>query len=265
MKKKIFLFILLLGLQIQYLFSQCISIELSVTWQMEVDIFNKDSMVNTPVLNITYHNNCDVSYYFFKVSPKKDEKIMIACRALVNYQEPDSLLKNAKIHGNYANQNFNVTIKNNPLGGGYWWIERDSADDISHRYIHISCCLDRIYRYLYSEKRNNTERKKPAHLVQTNTRIDEYLYYNEEPFVFLKPDKIHVDTYNLIGYKIVEGCFTFFTEQNRIENYVLGTEYDPKKKKTFIKKYELPPVVDEYQLYSGGFNTNKVTVCFGEK
>ena len=45
------------------------------------------------------------------------------------------------------------------------------------------------------------------------------------------------------------------TYKNTIENYVLTYDH--------ITKLELPAIVGEYQLYSGGFNTNKVTVCFG--
>ena len=36
-------------------------------------------------------------------------------------------------------------------------------------------------------------------------------------------------------------------------------------KKNVEQELELPEIVGEYQLYSGAFNTNKVTVCFGER
>jgi len=69
MKPKILLITVFLFLQTNSIFSQCISIELSITWETGYDIFKKDSIVEIPSLNITYRNNCDTNYYFFKVSP----------------------------------------------------------------------------------------------------------------------------------------------------------------------------------------------------
>jgi hypothetical protein len=88
MKAKILFITAILLLRALSLFPQCISIELSVIWKMEYDIFNRDSMVNTPILNITYRNNCDVNYYFFKASPKKDGTSMVVCTLYFNIQSP---------------------------------------------------------------------------------------------------------------------------------------------------------------------------------
>ena len=57
----------------------CISIELSVTWKMGYDNFNKDSTVSIPILNIAYRNNCNGNYYFLKVSESKDSLPPIYC------------------------------------------------------------------------------------------------------------------------------------------------------------------------------------------
>ena len=242
-------------LQGHFLFSQCINVELSVTWEEGSDIFQKDSLVDIPKLNITYSNICDVNYYFFKVSPRSDGRPMVMCQAMVQYEDND-YLKRVKSHGNYANQNFNVLIGGEPWYDTGWKISRDTTNYHRKRSLeYVECYLEEIYQYLY-----------PDHLDKA---IEKYLNFvpNVAPeniisgsiknlFVFLKPGETYIETYNLIGFKLVEGCFTFVIDQDRIEDYIIFSPHDTLK---------LPAIIGEYQLYSGSFNTNKVTVCFGER
>jgi len=264
MKPKILLIVALLILQGNYLFSQCISIELSVVWEMRGDIFNEDSVVNTPILNITYRNNCSDNYYFFKVSPRKDVEPMVMCRALVNYVDFD-LRKRAKSHGNYANENFSVIIGKSPWYNKGWNIEGGSAEYIEKSFFHrsVDLSLQEIYDYLYSKRHY-----KPAPLGFYNYFTSSFITpeniisdFLQDQFVFLKPFETHIDTYNLIGYKIVEGCFTFLIGQDEIKDYVVGRG----EEWGTTQEIELPEIVGEYLRYSGAFNTNKVTVCFGER
>ena len=126
----------------------------------------------------------------------------------------------------------------------------------------VSCCLESLYEYIYSYDYKKDRIRRSAFMPSDMTP-DTIMGSVKDQFVFLKPNETHVDTYNLIGYKIVEGCFTFTFHKNTIENYVLYTEYDVGINKQI--ELELPSVVGDYQLYSGAFNTNKVTVCFGER
>jgi hypothetical protein len=80
----------------------------------------------------------------------------------------------------------------------------------------------------------------------------------KDQFVFLKSGETYIDTYNLIGFKLVEGCFTFMIDSEDIKDYVIGIGQE-------TEEFELPAIVGEYSLYSGAFNTNKVTVCFGDR
>jgi len=96
---------------------------------------------------------------------------------------------------------------------------------------------------------------EPEDLLPENIILDPV----KDQFVFLKPNEIHTDTYNLVAYKIVEGCFTFFIKRKEIKNYVATY------KDEIDQEIELPEIVGEYHRYSGAFNTNKVTVCFGER
>lgn len=258
MKTKILLFTVLLFLQGEILFSQCITVELSLTWEMKNDIFNKDSMVNTPILHITYHNNCEENYYFFNVS-SKDAEQRVHSLALLQYDD-DDYLKRAKNNLNYyTNYNFDVNI-----GGshGDWWILCTKEDYNKHFGTHVSNSIHEIYDYLYSENYLTREETLLGYFVPSDITPENILEdtFIKDQFVFLKPNEMHVDTYNLIVYKAVGGCFTFLIERNTIENYViveLGFKED--------EEMELPEIVGEYHRYSGAFNTNKVTVCFGDR
>jgi hypothetical protein len=261
MKKKLLFITTLLLLQGEILFSQCISVELSVTWKMGYDIFNKDSIVSIPILNITYRNNCDTNYYFFKVSPRSDGMAMTTCIMPPYYSEDNNdNYKRAKNHHKYTNQNFNII-----MGGLFsyragWMIFTDTID-YSSRFSteYINCSLQDIYDYVYSI--GFRDYKRPGYFVSSDITSENIIsgYFIKDHFVFLESGKTHIDTYNLIGFKLVEGCFTFIIDQKEIENYIItGFGFDE-------QKIELPTVVGEYHRYSGAFNTNKVTVCFGDK
>jgi len=259
MKARILVITAFLFLYVNSLFSQCISVELSVTWKMGHDIFKKDSIVSIPILNITYHNNCDTNYYFFKVSPRKDGTPMILFPASLNSQDNDDLGR-AKRHRNYVNQNFNVIIGSEPLYNAYWVIFSDTIDyHKEFSFEGVGLDLNNIYDFIYPEHYKNYK-KMPAYFIPSDATPDTIISGSiNDQFVFLKPGEIHIDTYNLIGYKMVEGCFTFLIDKDAIENYVLTYG------RMGYEKIELPAIVGEYQLFSGAFNTNKVTVCFGGK
>ena len=258
MKVKILLITMLLFMQVQ-LFSQCISIELSITWKMGVDMFKRDSVLSIPILNVTYRNNCNTNYYFFKVSPRKDGQLLVLCPALRSFTDDFTPRERAMAHDNYVNEKFNVKIGGSPRDNIGWQIEDRDADVIKKQSIehNISCCLHDIYTYFNVGRCDNSASLKHGYFKPSLFTPENILSGSiQYQFVFLKPNETHIDTYNLIGYKIVEGCYTFYIGQDEIKKYVLGTD---------SIEIELPSVVGEYQLYSGKFNTNKITVCFGEE
>jgi len=258
MKAKILFITLFLLLQGKSVFTQCISIELSITWKLGYDIFNKDSVINIPMLNIIYRNNCDTNYYFFKISAK-DGKHMVMCPALRSFTNNSTPLSRAMAHDNYANENFDVKIGRSPRNNIGWWIEGGNADYVRKYGIDhdIRCCLHDIYEYFNFGRYDTSERLKHGYFQPSLFTPENILSGSVQyQFVFLKPGETHIDTYNLIGYKIVEGCFTFLISQDTIMSYVLGSD---------SIEIELPEIVGEYQLFSGAFNTNKITVCFGNK
>jgi len=269
MKTKKLLIAVLIFLQWQMLFSQCLNVKLSVIWEMESDILKEDSIVNVPKLSITYHNNCTTNYYFLKLSKNRGETPWFRCAVLTNppREKLNSEDIKKKLFDKYVNQNFNVTIGKEPAAYAYyWWLHNDSINMFEERL--VNCNLESIYEYIY-EKINPhyvNKREPFKHWFEPEDILPENISnFVKDQFVFLKAGESYTDTYNLIGFKLVEGCFTFILPKNTIENYILTTQYDLENEKYKYQELELPAVIGEYQLFSGAFNTNKVTVCFGEK
>jgi hypothetical protein len=268
MKTKIIIITAFFILQSQSLFSQCISVELSVTWEMGFDIFKKDSAISIPMLNITYRNNCDTNYYFFKVSSKREgEPMMIYIASLHPFNKSIDYQQRAKVScGRYTNENFNVIMGRTPRYNAYWEAFRDTADYHNKHYGEfVNSWLNNIYEYIYPIDYTDYEKLLPFDFKPSDITPENILGFFNNQFVFLKSGETHIDTYNLIGFKLVEGCFTFIIDQKEIKDYILAHDYDSVNDITSLPEVELPAVVGEYQLFSGAFNKNKVTVCFGEK
>jgi hypothetical protein len=260
MKTKILLISAVLLIFVNSLFSQCISVELSVTWKMGYELFKKDSVISIPILNITYRNNCDSNLYFFKVSSRKDGSPMVFPHGLRSFWEDEGIYQRAKKHSHYTNQKFNVVMGRSAWLDSCWDIYYDTVDfRRENPNTDIRYDLYDIYEWVYPPRTQVS--KNRSHKFVSSDAIPDTIMYGSvnDQFVFLKPNETHIDTYNLIGYKMVEGCFTFSIYKDKIENYLLT--FNEKK----FEEIKLPPIVGEYYLYSGAFNTNKVTVCFGEQ
>ena len=272
MKTRLLFITTLLLLQGQVLFSQCISIELSVTWTMGYDIFNKDSTISIPILNITYRNNCNEDYYFLKACYTRDNLPNFFCTILYypsneNYDCHKVMQYNAKM---FENQSFNVI-----MGGQYysrfWEVYCDTIDVAKPHYPHdVNCSLIALNECIRLDNESDYLKMIKQGVIKDKFEPSDVLPENilgsvKERFVFLKSGETNIDTYNLVSFQIVEGCYTFFIDQDDLKNYLTTQEYDFNLKKLFNQKLELPAIVGEYQLYSGAFNTNKVTVCFGKR
>jgi hypothetical protein len=278
MKAKILFVVLILLLQCNFMFSQCINVELSITWEEGFDIFNKKSKVSIPKLNITYRNDCDKSYYFLKVSPTKDETPILGCSISLHPMETISKRKKKvkqgespylnlyPIKGIFTNLNFNVIIGIEPSIDIGWFISSDTEDYYDSNAYSISCILKSFYEYLNPEY-NTNYKNRYADFVSTGLTPDSIMYSSiKEQFVFLKAGETFTVSYNLVGFQLVEGCFTFGVDKNKIENFITNFP----KLDFAITTYgaltlKLPAMVGEYQLFSGAINTNTVTVCFGER
>jgi len=273
MKVRLLFILLLLLLQGGHLFSQCISIELSVTWHTGYHIYKKDSVVIIPKLNITYRNNCNTDYYFLKVCDNRDNLPNFICTILYypSDEKPDChkiMQYNIK---SFESQHFNV-VMGGQYYGRFWEVYCDTIDITKPHYHHVVNCrlyalsecirLDNDSDYYFQMIKQGIikDRFEPSDVLPENI-LDSI----KDQFVFLKSGEIYIDYYSLVPFQILEGCYTFLIDQDNIKDHVLTPEYDSKLKRAFDQELELPAMVGGYSLYSRGFNTNKVTVCFGER
>jgi len=269
MKAKTLLVLTLLSLQ---MFSQPISVELSITWGKGHDIFSEDLEVYVPKLHITYRNMSDTNYYFLKISDSRGGLPSLPYAGSLhpsNFDEylrwRDNYLGRAKRHGNYANENFNVQIGGSPLFGGSWEVISNTLNiREEHEIDFINCNLAEIYEYMYRRDNDKKEIEK-IYFSPTDVTSENILGAVKERFVFLKPDEIYVDNYNLVGFKLLEGRFTFVINQKEFTNYVLTEPiWDENQSYWTEQRKKLPPQAGEYHLYSGLFFTNSVSVDFSE-
>ena len=217
--------------------------------------FNKDSVISIPFLNITYRNNCDSDYYLVKVSPRSNETNMVLCWPPF-YEDADYYKRAKENLRRHNNKIFNVIIGNLPFYNAGWMVFSDTVDyrEQGFSFESIGCSLQEVYDYIYPHSKRN------EHLDFSKFGVtpEDILGFARNHFAFLKSGESYTDKYNLIGFKLVEGCFTFIINWNTFENYVVTIDDG-------IEELKLPSVVGEYRLYTGAFNTNNVTVCFGNK
>ena len=233
---KFIIITLLLSLQAHLLFSQCVSAELSLTWEAGYDIFTKDSMVYIPKLNIRYRNMSNTNYYFLKISDDRNGLPRIGCDISIhpsfsNFDEymhwKTDYLERAKEHGNYAYRNFYVSV------GGFfsynrgWEVYSDavyyslfSDEEQESEDCIINCNLRDIYEYMYHGNSLKYEIEIMS-FSSTDLTPENILGAVKDQFVFLEPGEIYVDTYDLSGFKLVEGCFTFVINQPTFMDSVL--------------------------------------------
>lgn len=255
---------------IQQVFSQCISIELSIHWDRESDVFKPETIVCVPKLNIVYRNNSNANYYFQKVSTTRAELPIIPIGTSLQYPVQEYLnpdyLKRAKLHGKYTNQNFNVLIGGTQLYQQGWFVENDTVIQKEREIDLINDDLSNIYEYIF--RKNNAECNDSIQKIKTyfsgsDLSVEGISDKVKDQFVFLKPGESYTDIINLIGFKAVGGIFTFIINEDSLTDFIYTEPNWDKKLGSFCQaKVILPIEVDGYKLYSGAYNSNQVVVSF---
>lgn len=249
-------------------YSQCISIELSARWVKGYDVFQKDSIICYPELIITYRNMSDTNYYFQKVSESRIGLPMLPIGHLLQYPIEEYLnpdyLKRAKMYGKYSGENYTVIFGGSSFSKGWIVVNDTSNIEVEQEIDLINDDLANIYEYIYREnydKQRDSLNEYNTHYTLSDTVPKLILDKFKDKFVFLRPGEIYTDTYNLVGFKLVKGCFTFNIIPY-LPAYVYTTIWDKSQSKYIEVKIELPKVVGNYKLYSGSFNSNKIAITF---
>lgn len=265
MKTKYIIITIVLAFNIQYTFSQDVSIELSVNWKLNEHSFYKDSIMCVPILNITYRNNSENNYYFLKISDNHKGCPIIGRGGLLNYPVEEYLhpnyLKRANKHLDYSRKTYSVIIGQDILFEKGWIIEDETDTNKIKEIDFINDDLANIYEYLYKKQTNViSDSIEQVQLYYDKLRLtsDEILK-NTDKFVFLKTGEYYTESYNLVGFELVKGSFIFYVDSDCLKDYVITGQSFDKGKYIDIKTY-LPKQVGKYKLYSGDFKTNKVII-----
>ena len=232
--------------------SQNVSIELSIHWQLERDVFNEDSIVNTPMLNITYRNNSDENIYFKKISLPNGIGLPRTGYGF-NMNMPPEMRNNWRKRAENSLKFSQFTVGNDYMVeiGSFlsvpssWFIynKADTCEECTMDLINDN--ISDIHEYMT---------RKPLDTDFPRSRdLYEILGIDKENFVFLQPNETYTETFNIIAFQLVKGNFTFGIKEDTIPDYV---------QIRFRQTAKLPEKVGEYRLYSGSFHTNAVKVSF---
>jgi hypothetical protein len=152
------------------------------------------------------------------------------------------------------------TLFGKPIGG-----------DTAILYDWLLINLDRIYNAIYQgyypkiPSKIGKDGEEQWHHYLSDIAQDTIMNNSIDKFVFLKPNETYIHKYNLIGFQITGGTFTFQLDDTKSLDYV-ETEPVYKDENKFLtdhyQRKQLPLKVAEYELFKGKFLTNKVTVQF---
>lgn len=259
-------FIIFLLFSINQIFSQSLSIELSIQWRKDNQkLFDNVSIEFYPILNITYRNSSNTPYYFKKISENTFGIPPIPWSSLA--WNANSIFENAIEYQNYSGKKFKVIIDGDPYRIMGWQVIYDTVNYYQdHSLEIINDDLADIYFYVFQKQDfKNCKDSVTSSAYKTNEITEKGILTSlKDDFVFLKSEEIFIESYNLIGFNMVNGDFEFQIINDSLLGYVYTEpSWDKEKEMWVYGQAKLPAKVGEYQLFSGNFNTNSVKVKFG--
>lgn len=277
MKKHFFLLSLVL-ISIANLFSQDISINLSIRWNKGPYILEIDSIVKYPELVVSYTNHSEDNLYFRKFShyrngfsdfqyyeipdfnyynPKEDEDhdYRMYCKKHTNYRET---IRKIIDNEQYKDEKYYVVIRLPYVNYQNWEVINENVwndDEIEIDFINKKLMIindylsDSIYRN--TDDRNRHKEYFSTSDITENAIMDK----THDQFMFLKAGETKEDVFNIACFDIVKGTYTFVLEGKRFKDSIFTGWCND-------EHISLPIKVGEYKLYSGEFTANSVTVTF---
>jgi len=240
-------------------YGQNLSIELSIEWKYEEsDINSKLNSNNIPYLEIRYNNLTNDSIYLPKIY--NNSFPLFPAGALMGYHKP---YKIEEIKSSYSNENNTVLIGGMPISNNKLWVVLAdsviSSEDEEYEVGEINQILSDIYEIVFHFNECN--------MISYNqiTDIKESQIFGElkEDFIFLLPGSKHIEYYNLSGFKLIGGNYSFALSINEINDFLFtSSTWNNEKDKWELKEVKLPEKVGGYHLYSGGFYTNEIKITF---
>ena len=123
--------------------------------------------------------------------------------------------------------------------------------------------LAEIYEYI-NRKNNDTQIQTDG--ISANYRTsditqEKILSNKKNQFIFLNIGETYTESYDLVGFNMVGGNFTFKIKDKKLAGFVCSEPYWDEQEKKFIHpKVDLPVNVGKYLLYSGKIYSNDVSI-----
>jgi hypothetical protein len=243
-------------------FSQCVSIELSIEWRNNATKFReKYELPCSPYLTITYRNNTSTPLYFFKISRSPANFPLFAGEGQINMADTLDIKKYLNA---YSTNKYKVDLSGTSFYSVLWDVSacEENTQDVRESNT-INDVLSDIYNFIL---RDTILQKKDSLIFEYNAAditengISTKLRDN---FVFLKAGEKFTDNFNLVGFQILGGDYSFMVRNDILSSFVYSNSFwDIDKEKWEFKKVLLPSKVEGYNLYSGHFYSSDVNVRF---
>ena len=248
------------------LYSQDISINLSIRWSEKPSVINTDSIVQYPELVVSYTNNSNKKLYIKKSSDQPCGYVSFSHENQSPYHRYENYsylncLINDVINTPYIDNKYIVCLSiQDTYRYARWYlkfenytgdIENFDTDQLNYYFDVVNQCIFReIGGY------NDTEWGNLL-FTQSDISKDSIWENRHNMFMFLNPHETKEDVYNLTCFYLLKGTYTFMIDSEEFKKDVVSG-FAPWKRIAI----PLPKKVKKYKLYSGKFTSNSVTVKF---
>ncbi|MCL2598203.1 MAG: hypothetical protein FWD66_11270 [Paludibacter sp.] len=275
MRQIFFLFIFVL-IELTEIYAQDVSIEFSIEWKNKIDFPFSELQgrdVKPAYLHITYRNLSSEPLFFMRVSSGHAGFPLLPYVAMDNYGRMLTPYELFTKYRNYSKDNYIVEISQTAVTFTHGWsLEYDTTNVYEpHEMPYANQNLAYIYNYItkqyypdvpYPHKYRADGMIQDSHNPQDITK-DSIKGNSHDEFIYMEPGEVYIDTYNLIGFQLIGGNFTFELITKKSEDYIyLETPLEEVKKTRRMRTMKLPDYVGKYKLFTGEFLTNKLTVYF---
>lgn len=254
-----------------WVFSQDVSINLSILWKRCPNIFVKDSVSTYPLLIVTYSNLSENKYYFKKVADsrlgfprtyKGTEMYFPEGRPNLEYL--------AKTHGDYSDKKMMVCLNHWHQSwtsfvevfeeSTYECIIKKKDENTEYCIDQINDELTNIYNYLIRRKLDKSEINdnflSNSQAKRMMDSMSVVIKENKDRFVFLEPFETQTDTIDLSAFSECGGEYHFELLSDCLSPFL---PVYSKPKRDYIDTL-MPKEIDGYELYHGIVFTNDVSI-----
>lgn len=242
-------------------YGQTLSIELSIEWKNEKsDTCSMFNPISIPFLEIRYRNLTGDSIYLPKIYENRNSVPLFPAGPLMGRYKPYKIEETML---SYSNEKNSVLIGGMPIPNNKLWIVLPdsviSSEDEEYEVGEINQVLSDVYETILHIKENNATRYNQISDID-ESKIGGVL---KDEFVFLLPYSEYVEYYNLSGFMIIGGTYSYSVFDNEICDFLFTSSiWNNEEEKWEFKKVRLPEIVGGYHLYSGGFYTNEIRIAF---